>query len=167
MFKICPEGHGEFQQRVTHCPDCGAALELATSTEPPPRAVVGLPPAHELTCIERGDPRALLEIAEHLQSAGVSCRIDAYPPDQPIRLGGRRGSGVATSFGLYVRPAEAEEATRLRTQHLEQTLPEATDYRVAAGTELNECPACGEPLAENARECAACGLEFPEAGSEP
>ena len=166
MFKICPEGHGEFQQRVTHCPDCGAALQLATSAEPPVRTVVGLPPAHELTCIERGDPRALHEIAEQLQSAGVSCRIDAYPPDQPIRLG-RRGAGVATTFGLYVRPADAEAATRLRTQHLQQTLPEAASVRLATGTELLECPACGEPLAETARDCAACGLEFPEAGSEP
>jgi uncharacterized protein with PIN domain len=166
MFKICPAGHGEFQQRVTHCPDCGAALRLATSAEPPVRAVPVLPPAHELSCIERGDPRALREIAERFQTAGISCRIDGYPPDEPIRLGARRGSGVATSFGLYVLPADVEKAARLRTQHLQQSLPEAAGYAVAAGTELHECPACGEPLAEAARDCAACGLEFPEAGSE-
>ena len=130
------------------------------------RAVPVLPPAHELSCIERGDPRALREIAERFQTAGISCRIDGYPPDEPIRLGARRGSGVATSFGLYVLPADVEEAARLRTQHLQQSLPEAAGYAVAAGTELHECPACGEPLAEAARDCAACGLEFPEAGSE-
>ena len=166
MFKVCPEGHGEFQQRVTHCPECGAVLQLATSEAPVPRTVPALPAAHELTCIERGDPRALHEIAARLQSAGISCRIDAYPPDEPIRLGGPRGSGVATTFGLYVRPAEAEEATRVRTRHLQQSLPEAAGYEVAAGTELHACPACGEPLAEAARECTECGLEFPEAGSE-
>lgn len=166
MFKICPEGHGEFQQWVERCPDCGAALRLATSTEPPRPEVVGLPPAHELTCIERGDPRALHEIAGQLQSAGISCRIDAYPPDQPIRLGGRRGSGVSTTFGLYVRPDEAERATQLHAQHLQRSLPEAVGHGVAAGTELHECPACGEPIAEAARECPECGLVFPEAGSE-
>jgi len=167
MFKICPAGHGEFQPQVTHCPDCGAALQLATSTEPVARVAFELPPAHELTCIERGDPRALHEIAARLQSAGLSCRIDAYPPEQPIQLGGRRGSGVATTFGLYVLPADADEATRQRAHHLEQTLPEAANSSIAAGTELNECPACGEPLAESARDCAECGLEFPEAGGEP
>jgi uncharacterized protein (DUF983 family) len=166
MFKICPEGHGEFQQRVTHCPDCGVALQLATSADPPARAALELPPARELVCIERSDARALHEIAERLQMGGISCRIDGYPPDEPIRLGGRRGAGVATTFGLYVLPADAKEATRLRTQHLHQSLPEAAGYEVAAGTELHECPACGEPLAEAARDCAACGLEFPEAGSE-
>lgn len=166
MFKICPDGHGEFQPRLTHCPDCGAALQLATSAEPPVRASFELPPAHELACIERGDPRALHEMAEQLQSAGVSCRIDAYPPDQPIRLGGRRGSGVATTFGLYVRPVDAEAATRLRTEHLQRSLPDAAGLGVAAGTELHACPACGEALAEAALACAACGLEFPEAGSE-
>jgi hypothetical protein len=166
MFKLCPDGHGEFQQRVTHCPDCGAALQLATSAEPPVRAVFELPPARELACIERGDPRVLHEIAGLLQTSGISCRIDAYPPDEPIRLGGRRGSGVATTFGLYVLPGDAEAAKRLHTQHLHQSLPEAAGYEVTAGTELHACPACGEPLAEAARDCAACGLEFPEAGSE-
>ena len=122
--------------------------------------------AHELACIERGDPRALREIAERLQTAGISCRIDAYPPDEPIRLGGRRGSGVANTFGLYVLPADAADAARVRTEHLQRSLPEAAGYQVAAGTELHECPACGEPLAEAAPDCAACGLEFPEAGSE-
>jgi hypothetical protein len=123
MFKICPAGHGEFQQRVTHCPDCGAALQLATSADPPARAALALPAAHELACIERGDPRALHESAERLQTAGISCRIDAYPPDEPIRLGGRRGSGVATSFGLYVLPADAEEAGSCARSTCNKTLP--------------------------------------------
>lgn len=166
MFKICPRGHGEFQPRLTSCPDCGAALQLTATVEPPPRVADELPPAHELSCVERGDPRALREIAELLQSAGLSCRIDAYPPDQPIRLGGPRGSGVATGFGLYVRHADVEPAKQLHTQYLRRTLPEATSHAVAAGTELHECPACGEPLAEAARDCGECGLEFPEAGSE-
>ncbi len=165
MFKICPNGHGEFQHRMTYCPDCDAALELATSADPPPaRRAVELPPAHALSCIERGDPRALHEIAEQLQQAGISCRIDAYPPDEPIRLGGRRGSGVASTFGLYVLPSQAEHSTQVRTQHIQQSLPELAGHEVAAGTELHACPACSEPLPEAARECASCGLAFPEAG---
>ena len=165
MFKVCPDGHGEFQNWVERCPDCGATLQLAKdgAAPPPPRAANELPPAHELRCIERGDPRALHEIAAQLQDAGLSCRIEPYPPDQPIRLSGPRGSGVTTTFGLYVRPADADEATRLRTEQLRRSLPEAAGHALAAGTELSDCPACGEPLAEGARACDACGLEFPEA----
>jgi uncharacterized protein with PIN domain len=167
MFKVCPDCRGEFQSWVERCPDCNVALQLGSADALPAAPARELPPARELSCVERGDPRALHEIAERLQLAGISCRIDAYPPDEPIRLGGRRGSGVATTFGLYVRPADAERATELRTQHIQQSLPESVGYEVAAGTELHDCPACGEPIAETARECAACGLEFPEAGSEP
>jgi hypothetical protein len=165
MFKVCPSCRGEFQDWVARCPDCDVALQLAGAVLPP-QPVGELPPARELTCIERGDPRALHEIAERLQAAGLSSRIASYPPDEKIRLGGPRGSGVATTFGLYVRPADAEEATRLRTQLVQETLPESVGHTVVAGTELHDCPACGEPLAEGARECAACGLAFPEAGSE-
>ena len=164
MFKLCPSCRSEFQDWVTHCPDCKVALQLSGAALPPQPARE-LPPARELSCIERGDPRALHEIAERLQAAGLSCRIDAYPPDEPIRLGGR-GSGVATTFGLYVHPADAEEATRVRTRLVQETLPESVGHELAAGTELHDCPACGEPLAEAARECAACGLAFPEAASE-
>jgi hypothetical protein len=165
MFKVCPSCRGEFQNWVARCPDCDVALELGADAPPPP-AADELPPARELTCIERGDPRALHEIAEHLQAEGLSCRIASYPPDEKIRLGGQRGTGVATIFGLYVRPGDAEAATRVRTRLVRETLPESVGHEVVAGTELSECPACGEPLAETARECAACGLAFPEAGSE-
>jgi hypothetical protein len=169
MFKICPSCGGEFQQWVTSCPDCAVPLRAASADAPPPdprAAAREFPPARELVCIERGDPRALHEIAERLQAAGVSCRIDAYPPDEPIRLGGRRGSGVATSFGIYVLPAEVDAATRLRTELVRESLPDAANLELASGSELSACPACGEPLADAARECAACGLAFPETGSE-
>jgi hypothetical protein len=161
MYKICPAGHGEFQQRVTSCPDCGGALELATSAEPPVRVVAELPPAHALTCIERGAPRALLEIAEQLQQVGISCRIDVHPPEQQTRPAGRAAGGA--NLGLYVLPSEAERATQVRTQHIQRSMPELVGHEVAAGTELSACPACGEALREAASECAACGLGFPDA----
>lgn len=169
MFKVCPSCGGEFQQWVASCPDCAVPLALASAETLRADAAAPareLPPARELVCVERGDPRALHEIAERLQAAGFSCRIDAYPPDEPIRLGGRRGAGVATTFGLYVLPADAEAAREVRTQLVRESLPEAAGLELAAGGELSACPACGEPLAEAARECAACGLAFPEAGGE-
>jgi hypothetical protein len=166
MFKVCPEGHGEFLAHVSECPDCGAELALATVSEPPvPASRPELPPAHELACVERGDPRALVESVGPLQAAGISCRIDPYPPDEPIRPG-RRGSGVATTFGLYVLPADHDEARRILTERIQRTLPEAAGAAVEAGAELLACPACGTAIVDGARECAECGLAFPEAGTE-
>src|SRR5688572_3865695 len=105
MFKVCPSCGGEFQHWVTQCPDCAVALQTGGpgAGAPPARAPAEeLPPASELTCLQRGDPYALHEIAERLQAAGLSCRIDVHPPGEPIRPGARRGAGVANTFGLYV-----------------------------------------------------------------
>lgn len=161
MFKHCPSCRGEFQNWVERCPDCGTALVLAEA-KPPPETREELPPASELVCLERGDPRTLHEIAQRFQAAGLSCRIDVYPADGKIQLG-QRGSGVTTPFGLYVRARDEAEAKRIRLEQVRETLPEAAGHSLGAGAELADCPACGEPLAEAARECAACGLEFPEA----
>jgi hypothetical protein len=168
MFKLCPSCGGEFQQWVTQCPDCAVPLQLGGpdgGLPPAARAPAEeLPPARELTCLQKGDPYALHEIAERLQQEGVSCRIDVHPPGESIRLAGRRGSGVATTFGLYVRPADLARAAVVREQHVRESVPDAAD--VEAGGELAACPACGEPLADDATACAACGLDFPDANQE-
>jgi hypothetical protein len=169
MFKVCPSCAGEFQQWVTQCPDCAVPLQIGGpgggAAQTAARATAEeFPPAQELTCLQRGDPRALHEIAERLQASGVSCRIDAYPPGEPIRAGARRGAGVATTFGLYVRPEDAAQAAAVREQYLRENVPDAEDS--ALGAELSACPACGEPLDDGAGACAACGLEFPDASTQ-
>ena len=166
MFKVCPSCAGEFQHWVTQCPECAVPLQLGApdGTPPVPAGRDEFPPAHELTCLERGAPQGLAEIAERLQAAGISCRIDVHPPGDPIRLGARRGAGVATSFGLYVREEDAEHAKAVREQHLRENVPDAPN--AALGAELSACPACGERLADGASACAACGLEFPDASTQ-
>jgi hypothetical protein len=166
MFMVCPSCGGEFQRWVTQCPDCAVPLQHGApdGAAPAPAEAEGLPPAHELTCIERGDPRGLHEIAERLQAEGISCRIDVHPPGDPIRLGAKRGAGVATTFGLYVREADAADAAAARQRYLLESVPDAEG--AAVGAELSACPACGEALAEGASACAACGLEFPDATSQ-
>jgi hypothetical protein len=165
MFKVCPSCGGEFQAWVSQCPDCGAPLQLgAPDGAPPSRPADDFPPAHELTCIERGQPQALHGIAERLQAEGISSRIDVHPPGGPIRLGARRGAGVAASFGLYVREEDAAHAKAVREQHMRESVPDAPG--AALGAELSACPACGERLADGASACAACGLEFPDAAQE-
>jgi hypothetical protein len=166
MFKVCPSCAGEFQAWVTQCPDCAVPLRLgaADGAPPEPAAEAELPPAYELVCLQRGDPRALHEVAERLQGEGISCRIDVHPPGEPIRLGARRGSGVATTFGLYVREGDVAHATAVREQHLHETVPGAEPS--AVGAELSACPACGELLADGANACTACGLEFPDASTQ-
>jgi hypothetical protein len=165
MFKNCPECGGEFQQWVERCPDCGVAL-VSAGAFAPPEPSRELPPASQLECVERGEPWSLRQLAGRLQQQGISCRIDAWPPDAAIRPPERRGAGMGAHFGLYVLGADLAAARRVHAEQLAAVVPGADALAGAAAATLAECPACGEPLAETAASCAACGLEFPEAGSE-
>ena len=166
MFKTCPGCRGEFQAWVTRCPDCDVTLVIAVGEVARP-VTRELPRASELVCVERGDPWHLRELAERLQQQGVSCRIDVYPPDAPIRPPARRGSAAAgTQFGLYVRSEDLALAQQIRTEHLQRVVPDAHTVSGEANAVLADCPACGAPLEEGAASCASCGLEFPELGAD-
>jgi hypothetical protein len=163
VFKRCPECRVEFQQWVEQCPDCHVALVSSEAPLPQPEPPRELPPAHELLCLERGDPSYLRQLAEQLQAEGVSCRINAYPPAGGAASAPRAGGG---SFGLYVLPEQASAAVALRNAHLESVVPDAAGLNEGAGAELADCPACGERLGEGAASCESCGLEFPELAQE-
>jgi hypothetical protein len=165
VFKTCPQCGGEFQQWVVDCPDCGVAL-VTDAGAVVERPAEPLPPASELVAVARGDPWQLRELAERFQQAGVSCRIDVYPPDTPLRPPARGAPTGGVRFGLYVREADVPEAEWIRSEHARTAAPEAPASPVAPGTTLAECPACGEPLVEGASGCAECGLEFPELGGD-
>ena len=112
-----------------------------------------------------GDTWHVRELAEVLQDAGISCRIDSFRPDEPL-VGGLLGAPGATAprevtrLGVYVLPADEVEARRLERDLLLERMPGADD---AAPHEHDAegCPACGTPLPPTAESCTECGLEFP------
>jgi hypothetical protein len=162
MFKLCPQCRAEFQEWVEQCPDCHVGLVSSEQPLPPPEPPSALPPARELVCVDRGDPAHLRQLAEELQTEGIPCRLDTYPPtgsEAPPDPGQGR-------FGLYVLPDQAPAAVAVRNALLERVVPDAEGLSAAAGTELAECPACGAALREGAGECESCGLEFPELSLE-
>lgn len=152
MFKQCPSCRGEYQEWVEACPDCRVPLVAGGAPLPPPEAPRALPPAAELVLIERGQPSELRVLAEALQAEGVSSRIDAVEPAGPR----------AAAFGLFVEREALATAVGVRNAHLESVVPDAAGLTGQVGAELAACPACEAPLAEQATECASCGLEFPD-----
>lgn len=163
MFKLCPQCRAEYQEWAEQCPDCHVGLVASDQPLPPPEAPSALPPARELLCLERGDPSYLRDLAEQLQAEGVSCRIERYPPEGGAAPARAPGTG---RFGLYVLPDQAPAAVAVRNAHLERVVPDAAGLSAATGTELSDCPACGEALREGAASCESCGLEFPELAEE-
>ena len=169
VVKICPRCGGEFQRWVERCPDCDVDLELGEPGAPPRRAAEELPPARELACVRVGNPWQLREFATFLQERGLSCRIDSHPPDRPLSGGDplRRGGlfgGAGTKLGLYVRPDDLDESRELYTEFVGGG--GGAEFEAEGGAGEGACPACGEPVADDAATCASCGLAFQEAPLE-
>jgi hypothetical protein len=115
-----------------------------------------------LVCIRVGDPWRVREIAEALENAGVTCRIDTYPPGAdvaPQRRG--RGAGTATEMGVYVADADAQAAAQIADEHERSRMPEVETEQPEWEGDPGRCPGCGTALEPAAASCAECGLEFP------
>ncbi len=160
LLKICPRCRSEYRLEASICSDCGSAL---LELQPFPESDA-LPPAAELVCIRRGGPGFLRGVARALQGAGLSCRIDTWPPGEPIR-GARlpfrlRGGHDPYELGLYVREEDADEARQLEVEHLARILPDVPSPPPLDVTSA-ECPACGAGLFGSGERCVSCGLAFP------
>jgi len=168
--KYCPSCGAEYQHTASECADCRVALvhEVPVPSAPPITAKGVLPAVQDLSLCSTGTGDQVEELAELLQAAGISSRIDSHPPGVPLSAGPRQMFGFQTSrlglyvLGLYVRPEDLEEAQRIVEQRKAEKL-EASP--AAVGTELEACPGCGARIPQDAESCLECGLEFP-LGSE-
>jgi ribosomal protein L40E len=164
--KYCPSCGAEYQHTASECAECNVALVLE-----PPKAVLPskpgneeLPAARDLALCSTGTADQVEEMAEILQLAGISSRVDSHPPGEPFSAGPRQKLGFQTSrlglyvLGLYVRPEDLEEARQILEQGMAEKL-EASPARV--GEEFEACPGCGARIPQDAESCLECGLEFP------
>jgi len=161
--KYCPRCGVAHQAWATRCADCDCALSYDRPVRSDPPRAAELPPARELACLRTGDAWHVRELAEALQQAGISCRIDSFPPEAPLAGPGlsARGRGApegATRLGVYVAHADAAAGLRIERELLASRMPDAPE---GAAHDAEVCPACGTPLDATAAECAECGLEFP------
>jgi RNA polymerase subunit RPABC4/transcription elongation factor Spt4 len=165
VFKVCPSCGQEYQSWATECTDCRVALDFAPSETaaraPAPKAAPRpLPADEDLELLGIGEARNLQALAQLLQEHGIPCQIDAHPRGGSI-TGGARFQTVR--LGLYVGRADLVEARAVANRFA--GMPSDAEGGESL-SDPNACPACGEPLPENAATCASCGLEFPEVAAE-
>ena len=164
--KYCPSCGAEYQHTATECVECRVALvlELPRAVVSPPAVKDELPAARDLALCSTGTANQVEEMAEILQLAGISSRVDSHPPGEPFSAGPRQKLGFQTSrlglyvLGLYVRREDLEEARQILEQGMAEKL-EAAPARV--GEEFEACPGCGARIPQDAESCLECGLEFP------
>jgi hypothetical protein len=172
VFKVCSSCGQEFQSWATECSDCHVPLDLAPGetlaageTLGPEPAARPAAPLEDLVLVRFGEPWELRALAESLQARGISSQIDTYPPGASIS-GSRAGSrGQPARLGLYVPRADLDAVRELAGGSAASEVPDGGDAELAH--DPNGCPACGEPMPENASACSVCGLEFPEVEPDP
>lgn len=164
-LKACPECRVEYQHTSERCSDCDVALVLATDL--PNQSETALPPASELRSLRHGELSRVREDASILQEAGIACRIDSYPPEEPLKAGaGGPVRSTGSTLAVYVHESEFEAAeAALHAYHAgmfglnPEEVPEV-------GAELTSCPACGMSVSGTDTSCSDCGLSFPSESGE-
>ena len=146
--KACPECNAEYLGSATICADCDVPLVHAEELEP----LAELPPVSELVCVRSAGVAWARSYSERLSEAGISHRIEA---------GGERES---SSCQVFVRPEDAQAAAEIDAVHLRTQIPDLPDAPEEGEANLESCPACGESVAVDARECSSCGLALVVAG---
>ena len=114
------------------------------------------PATSELECVRIGPLPWTRALSQGLGELGVPHRVERDTRSEeeggvhPLRFDGE------TVYGTWVKPEDAQaarEVDRALFGHLD-----ADRQEEALGDEA--CPACQEPLAQDAVECPSCGLSF-------
>jgi uncharacterized OB-fold protein len=151
-LRYCPDCGEEYQPHMTHCIDCGTALQerlegdsavhqAALEPEPEPEPPTALPPGDYGRVA--GDLSA--QTVEPLVKLFVAARI-------PVKVESV-GYGLSLSARLEYRPAVVAILER------EGVIPKQSDETTpAVAAEGGPCPACGTHIDPGTVECAECGL---------
>ena len=152
---FCPECQAEYRDGFTRCSECDLDLveklpeAFDTSEENIKRALEG----KELVPMTRGSLEVVKEARDLLAEHGVASLVvehDKVPlaPGMPLRV------------QLVVAENDREAAAQvLRDKHQELLDQDGLSLEMSDDT---NCPACGNPVPEEAEECPECGLFFPK-----
>ena len=154
-FRICPECHEEYTLAATECAECGLAL-VDPGALPAEDAADAFPGVEDLVCVRVGPLPWTRALSEGLGQAGIAHRVEADARGEEAGGVDPRRFGGESVFGTWVLPEDEGAARELDAALFAHLEPESAGAAVGDET----CPACEEPLAPDATECAGCGLSF-------
>jgi hypothetical protein len=151
----CPECGEEYLATTRECADCGVPLGGAAAAPPEPEPADELPPVAELTNVRTAALGVVQRLSDALVERGITHRIEALAPDDPEERRVRRPD--SWPYGIYVREQDVPAAMEVDRAFMRTIMPDLPEDAGAPAVE-GGCPACGTPVASDARECPDCGL---------
>jgi hypothetical protein len=155
---ICPQCEAEYLATASECVECRVALvhpEQLASAE-----VEDLPRASELTCIRAASVAWTRALSGRLSEAGIPHRVEAIPEHADDDDSVRKRPNFRLPCGVYVRPDDLRAAAEIDADFMRSQIPDLPDgHEMSGGSQDAEsCPACGERVSFDTRECPGCGL---------
>jgi hypothetical protein len=152
--KLCPRCGEEYLHTALECVHCEVAL-----VHPDQAGQVSayeLPPPSELRRIRAAGAGWVVSLSERLAEREIPHRVEPLDEAEADAQGGGAGP-----YGVYVREEDFEAAKAIDTAYLKREMPDLDESQLEealAGGDDDACPACGDPVAPDAAECAGCGL---------
>jgi hypothetical protein len=152
--KVCPRCGEEYLHTAIECVHCQIALVHHDQVGEIP--VEELPPPSELRRIRAAGAAWVVSLSEQLTEREIPHRVEPLNDAEADAQGGGAGP-----YGVYVRDEDFEAAKAIDTAYLKREMPDLDESQLEealAGDDDDGCPACGDPVAPDAVECAGCGL---------
>jgi hypothetical protein len=153
---VCPRCGGEYLASAELCGDC--SLPLVWEGEAPGSSAedgLVLAPGEGQVVLREAELAWARGLGKALAAAGIPHRLD--PPGTRAAQGrGQAGS----RWGVLVAEGDAPRAAAVDAEYARSELPDLGASELGPSLAEDRCPACGEPVAADAAECAECGLVF-------
>lgn len=152
-MKLCSSCNAQFPAEHSRCLHCGRRLQDESA-----RATVDVPDLAQLHHLTDDHPAKISPLLERLRDADVSFTLVTDGGTHAVDV--YRGSaGWMARASVYVAPSDRDRAERLHREFLEEVIPHLGSMSTDLPSE-DCCPACHEPLSEQAVSCPSCGLQF-------
>jgi len=163
-LKLCTSCQARFPEGFGRCLHCGRRLVAEEDAAPAPAPAPGAPgegdaDADWLAFAVR-EPVFAAELAQALHEGGIRFRLAGEGETDPGHAG---RAGWETRLEIQVHREDREEAERIASRHLRQSLPDLPPDFDPEADPGEGCPACGADVRSGAAACTDCGLAFPDA----
>ena len=146
-LRYCPDCGEEYQPHMTHCIDCGTALQErleghSPAYEPPPEPepAPALPPGEYGRVASDLSAQTVEPLVKLFVAAGIPVKVES------------------AGYGLFLSARPEDRPAVVAILEREGVIPKQSDETAVVAADGGPCPACGTHVSPGTFECPECGL---------